>query len=87
MKWIWGIYALACPPSVGKQKTSLVTLFLIYMKKKTKCCFKFRGIYFLACSIVEELQLLYDLKNGFQKDEIQILWDIYDQTQTAISII
>jgi len=41
----------------------------------------------LACSIVEELQLLYDLKKGFQKDEIQILWDIYDQTKIAISII
>jgi len=27
------------------------------------------------------------LKNAFQKVEIQILWDIYDQTQTAISII
>jgi len=33
----------------------------------------------MACSIVEERELLNGLNNEFLKNEIQILWDIYDQ--------
>jgi hypothetical protein len=55
--------------SVGKQKTSLATWFIILRKKY---CFCFRGIPWLACSNVEEQELSNGFKNGFYKDEIQI---------------